>query len=144
MEMIDFYIYRPITMASKKCSYSCSRNGNAKECTEQTMFMNSYNNYQPCIEMSNLTLKSLNLEMFFHLVIMMKNLSLKKDATFNPSEKWTFNIIFRILDYLKEKLDSEEINYTLNGIDAGGSFVSYFHFFTLIEDSRKQLPKNLL
>lgn len=143
---IDFYIYRPMTMASKKdvVIHVPGRNGNAKEYIEQTMFMNSYNTkLAVCIEMSQFTTQ----EFEFGNVFPSSNYNeestcLKKDATFNPSEKWTFNIIFRILDYLKEKLETEEINYTLNGIDAAGLFVSYFHYFyPLIEDSRKQLPK---
>ena len=143
---IDFYIYRPMTMASKKdvVIHVPGRNGNAKEYMEQTMFMNSYNTkLAVCIEMSDYSLFEFELgNVFPSSNYNEESTCLKKDATFNPSEKWTFNIIFRILDYVKEKLETEEIDYILNGIDASGSFVSYFHYFyPLIEDSRKQLPK---
>ena len=94
---------------------------------------------------------NVNLEMSSHFAFVVwkgfyyhkESNCLKKDATFNPSETWTFKIVFRVLDFIKEKLKTEEIDYTLNGIDASGLFVSSFslYYLPLIEDSKKQLPK---
>ena len=114
---IDFYIYRPMTMTSKKdvVIHVPGRNGNAKEYMEQTMFMNSYNTkLAVCIEMSDYSLFEFELgNVFPSSNYNEESTCLKKDATFNPSEKWTFNIIFRILDYVKEKLETEEIDYNM-------------------------------
>ena len=143
---VDFFVYRPMNMASKKdiIIHIPGRNGNAKEYIQQTMFMNSYNTKLAiCIEMSELNAYECEFGNVFPCTSYHKESNcLKKDATFNPSETWTFNIVFRVLDFIKEKLKTEEIDYTLNGIDASGLFVSSFHYFyPLIEDSKKQLPK---
>lgn len=144
--IISFYVYRPITMASKKdvIIHIPGRNGNAKEYIEQTMLMNSYNTkLAVCIEMSQFTA----FEFEFGNVFPSTNYNtestcLEENAEFNSSSTWTFNIVFKVLDYLKEKLKTEEINYTLNGIDAAGLFVSYFnYFYPLIENEKKQLPE---
>jgi hypothetical protein len=145
-KIIEIYIYRPITMASNKdvIIHIPGRNGNAKEYIEQTMLMNSYNTkLAVCINMSQFTAYEFEFGNVFPFSdYNEESVCLKNDATFHPSSIWTFNIIFRVLDYLKEKLETEEINYILNGIDAAGFFVSYFHYFyPLIEDSRKQLPE---
>ena len=129
---IDFYVYRPMNMASKKdvVIHIPGRNGNAKEYIQQTMFMNSYNTKLAiCIEMSQFTTQEFEFgNVFPSSNYNEESICLKKDATFNPSERWTFNIVFRVLDFIKKKLQKEEIHYILNGIDAAGLFVSYFHY----------------
>ena len=67
---------------------------------------------------------------------------LKSDAVLNPSSEWTFNVVFHVLDYVKDKLKKDDIKYTLNGIDSSGIFVNLLgFFFPLIENERKQLPE---
>ena len=141
---INFYVYRPVTMASKKhvIIHIPGRNGNAKEYIEQTMLMNTYNTkLAVCIDMSQFTFFEFG-NVFPSTDFASETNCLQKNATFNDSSTWTFNIIFAILDYMKESLRTGEMNYILNGIDAGGLFVTYFnYFYPLIENERKQLPE---
>ncbi len=146
-QTITFYVYRPVTMATKRdvVIHVPGRNGNGKEYMEQTMLMNSFNTrLAVCIEMSQYTSTS-DFEfgnVFPSTAYDTDSYCLKKNATFNPTSEWTFNIIFRVLDYLKEKLKTEDIRYILNGIDAAGLFATYFnYFYPLMEDSKKQLPE---
>lgn len=143
---IDFYVYRPITMASKKdiIIHVPGRNGNAKEYIEQTMLMNAYNTkLAVCIEMSQFSTYEFEYgNVFPSTDYNIDTGCLLDNPTFNDSSTWTFNIIFLVLEYIKEKLETEDINYILNGIDAAGLFVSYFnYFYPLIENEKKQIPK---
>lgn len=142
---VKFYIYRPMTMASKKeiVIHMPGRNGNAKEYMEQTTFMNSFNTkLSICIEMSEFSAFEFEFgNVFSESEYEKESQCLKENAQFNNSSTWTFNIIFQVLEYIKEKLKKQDIEYILNGIDAAGLFVSYFNFFyPLIENKQKQLP----
>lgn len=60
-QTITFYVYRPVTMATKRdlVIHVPGRNGNGKEYMEQTMLMNSFNTrLAVCIEMSQYTTTS--------------------------------------------------------------------------------------
>ena len=145
-EPLDFFVYRPMVMASKEdvIIHMPGRNGNAKEYIQQTTFMNTYNTkLSVVIDMTRFNPYEFEYgNLFPESNFDTESGCLKSDAVLNPSSEWTFNVVFHVLDYVKDKLKKDDIKYTLNGIDAAGLFVNYFgFFFPLIENERKQLPE---
>jgi hypothetical protein len=143
---IPLYVFRPINMADVKevIIHIPGRNGNAKEYIEQTTLMNAYNTrLAVCVEMSQFNVYEFEFgNIFTEKDFNAETSCLNENTTLSASSTWTFNIIFTILDFLKEKLQKTEIDYVLNGIDAGGGFVQNMNFwFPLIENPNKQYPK---
>jgi hypothetical protein len=145
-QKIPLYVFRPINMADVKevIIHIPGRNGNAKEYIEQTTLMNSYNTrLAVCVQMSQFNAYEFEFgNIFNENDFDPETKCLKENTTLSDSSSWTFNIVFTILDFLKEKLEKTEMEYVLNGIDAGGGFVQNLNFwFPLIENPRKQYPK---